>query len=915
MVDWMKVIRLLLFGIPFCVSYFLQPRLDAENKDEIASQCIETIDFERNWAKFAQAEELFQATLYEKAIEQYAALLHQAESQIDFTSNLQAVEFRAILRVRLAQAYFLSGEFARAKLYFEQSDREAVASGFFSEELLEQSSYYEAVCCRYLKDYRRALNIIKTRQSKDPAFFENELQFELGLNYFFLGEMPAAKEALLLVEKHHLAEPICSLVQIYLAKLYIYEGSLEEASLRLNNLRSVVGSQSDLRYELAFLKGRIAYRQKKYQQAIECFEAALPKLDAAEEDWVTETLYCMGGCHLQMAKNSHLTPEEQRRHFDQAESCFLKLVGDQAAERYLLALASCYLNRGICLKERLALKKAADLTMDREAFKTPEAKTYAALLQAESVLHHLFEGPESAGVKTAEKLFLEAAKGFSESYLYYSEFDQGRASKAFKNQIVAYQRCNSIDSLQTALIQLQKNLDASNANFQRDELTLLYGIAACRLAEASGLELDQAAKEGLESALVENPHGVFADACLNLLGCYFFRQGRYEQAEAYFSRLVQTFPQSDHASSALFWSCLCLEKQKKSNAQIQEYKRKLFENYPESPYAAWAYFHYYTYRQYLQGDREAARHLKAFKIKFPDSPLIIAAYYLRGLDYKRELKSPEGRAIRKKNLVKAIDLFYKSQTHFDELNLRGKISKEQKPFYTALRYRAFLERALANQSVAEESQLTKQKIYRQYAKELFTQINSEFADGGHPLAGCLLAQHPFPDLYQESLYLLVKNLIGSKDYKAANQLIQSILEKYETLKITKGYYLSRLYYEQAAVALHQGDVERALELFKQAEASDQGLFLSVDQKLDLWIQQSQCYKLLNQADLAMLILSKVINDNTVSSLRVKAMFLRAEIYTLQGRHELARRQLEATAKKGGEWGVKAKQQLERQYGN
>ena len=44
------------------------------------------------------------------------------------------------------------------------------------------------------------------------------------------------------------------------------------------------------------------------------------------------------------------------------------------------------------------------------------------------------------------------------------------------------------------------------------------------------------------------------------------------------------------------------------------------------------------------------------------------------------------------------------------------------------------------------------------------------------------------------------------------------------------------------------------------------------------------------------------------------MFLRAEIYELQGRHELSLKQLETTARKGGEWAQKAQQKLEQVYG-
>ena len=64
----------------------------------------------------------------------------------------------------------------------------------------------------------------------------------------------------------------------------------------------------------------------------------------------------------------------------------------------------------------------------------------------------------------------------------------------------------------------------------------------------------------------------------------------------------------------------------------------------------------------------------------------------------------------------------------------------------------------------------------------------------------------------------------------------------------------------------------------------------------------------------MRLLSRVINDDVISPLRIKAMFLRADVYELQGRPELAIKQLEATSLKGGEWAQKAKEKLEQVYG-
>lgn len=78
------------------------------------------------------------------------------------------------------------------------------------------------------------------------------------------------------------------------------------------------------------------------------------------------------------------------------------------------------------------------------------------------------------------------------------------------------------------------------------------------------------------------------------------------------------------------------------------------------------------------------------------------------------------------------------------------------------------------------------------------------------------------------------------------------------------------------------------------------------------MSQMQCC--LGQHDTAMKNLSQVINADTASPLRIQAMVLRADIYEKQNRPELAVRQLEAAAKKGGEWGEKAKRQLRDYYG-
>ncbi len=111
------------------------------------------------------------------------------------------------------------------------------------------------------------------------------------------------------------------------------------------------------------------------------------------------------------------------------------------------------------------------------------------------------------------------------------------------------------------------------------------------------------------------------------------------------------------------------------------------------------------------------------------------------------------------------------------------------------------------------------------------------------------------------------------------------------------------------LAKQQEHYAKAIEDFTLADQTAKGNTLTPDQFLDIWIQISLCYRSMGRYDLAMLSLSKVINENMISSLRIKAMYLRAEIYELQGRTDLARKQLESTAKKGGRMGSKGQRKI------
>ena len=296
-------------------------------------------------------------------------------------------------------------------------------------------------------------------------------------------------------------------------------------------------------------------------------------------------------------------------------------------------------------------------------------------------------------------------------------------------------------------------------------------------------------------------------------------------------------------------------------------------------------------------------------------PFLIEAHYLIGLDYKRDRKTPEGKWLRKKSLTDAIDAFQEVETLFDHLYENHHIPAERLDYYVTVRYRATLERAMANLAIADESQGAKRQIYIEYAQEVFTRLVNEFDSPQHLYTKLLFATESYPAIYEESSWWLAQTFIKAQNDAAAESVLAGMIEHYRLANVTRGYFLSRALYEQGKIAMRRKDYPLALQHLKQAEDAAKGnRVLSTDQRLDLWIQQSMCYSGLNQFDNAILILSKVINDDAISSLRLKAMYLRAETYKQQGRPELARKQLESMAKKGGIWAKKAQEKLEIEYG-
>lgn len=514
--------------------------------------------------------------------------------------------------------------------------------------------------------------------------------------------------------------------------------------------------------------------------------------------------------------------------------------------------------------------------------------------------------------------FENSAKAFRKAFSLLCAKDDSNAGAALKYQALAcsYLGQTSAD-MQTIKI-LEELMEIHphqwHAMDSPDEILYLHGFFTARLAKPGENEKFFAIAERSLKAAILHPAGKFADQALRHLGAMHYSNGNYAEAEAAYLQLANDYPKSPFAGEAWYWSACCADNLKEDAEIGRQRRRYVFENFPHSPIAAEAYFTLYTYQEYLQGNRNAIKHLQNFSIKYPQTPFLIESKYLIGLDYKRDRKTPEGKWIRKKSFTDSIDAFQEAENLFDTLKASALIPEDKLDYYIAVRYRATLERALANLAIAEDSQGAKRQIYLEYAEEVFKNLVADFCTPDHPEASVLCQGNPYPSIYEESSFWLAQTYIKAQDDAAAEQVLSDMLNHYQQAKVTRGYYLSRVWYEQAKIAIRNKDFALALQFLKHAEDSSKGHLLSTDQKLDLWIQQSLCYRGLDQFDNAILVLSRVVNDDAISALRLKAMYLRAETYELQGRPELARKQLESMAKKGGVWALKAQEKMEKEYG-
>lgn len=894
--------------------------LAAESKD-----CVSWSDPE-----FNEAEQFFSAALYQKAIPIYQKLL---EPQGSSSNHFQLV------RERLAQSYIFTKNYTKVLALYRDS------KNFFSSDDL----YYIAFAHSKLGQFDKAIETfeLSLKSAEVPKTLHDETEFELGLAFFLWNKSDQAEKHFLIASQARQSR-LRYLSQFYLARIAIAKDQPDRAEKILQSLDGAALPDILLKYELFYLHGEAAFQLAAYPSAVNYFESALPQNFPENMPWYKEARYFLGLSYLRMGEDRTFSEEERRKHLIKAEEVLKPLLQQFSEERILLALGQCYLARARGMKDQGAYKQAEALLRQDERVISPKSRAHALLLLAEAAptyeardalyshltrengegslygegiyakswylraLNDFEEGMNQHALRTSWPFFEQSESSFKKAFdLLYPE-DKSLAANAFKYRIQACLYLNSrkasAEAAAAMAIFLKEHKDLLQIMEDPDEIFYLYALALSNEESNRDQSLSR-----LQELLARYPNGRFADKGLHLLGTIYFLQNRFAEAEEAFVKLENEFRNSPLAGEALLWAARCTDKSS-DVVKSKKYRQQAFERYPESPCAAEAYFLYYSYGDYLQGERAAIKHLQAMPEKYPSSPYVIHAWYLLGLDSRRDRKTEAGKWIRKRNLMAAIDAFQGAETAFDTLFKKGVLLDSQLDILTAIRYRAVLERAITNLEVADESQGAKKQIYLEYAEEVLRQIVEDFRNDQHFLRPHLAYVESNEHLEEEASQWLTEAYLRTNKDMLAEQNIAQMLEKYRSAKITRGYFLSRAYYNQGLIAARRKEHAQALQCFKDSEDAAKGNVISTEQKLDLWIQQSLCHQALNDLDNAILILSKAINDDAVSSLRIKAMYVRAEAYEVQGRRDLARKQLEAVAQKRGEWAAKAQEKLNKEYG-
>lgn len=761
----------------------------------------------------------------------------------------------------------------------------------FSSTYISEKKYLLAVAYRQLGLSHCALKALQTvplpHNHLQPAFY-----LEAGLNRFYLNQFLPASQRFKAVNLDPLNSSLYCLAQIYLARLALINHQPKAAQTYLSKLNLLISKENPLRIEISYLEGLCAWLNQHYTKALALFEEALFIPYKQMPSWKKCILHMIATTCLKLVEEPSIKQTHKNALFIKAEQALQQKLAIEANEEGYLTLAELYLAKARHFKDKQFYLMTNHLLKEHSKFFTLEGQRHVRLLEAESAFSSI-----------------EKSQIYAELTQVLRDDQSNLLDHALKYKALSYYYEGSSLSKQEAWKMLTQLLHQPDHTLSLDEIEELYDLSI-----TIGLDLlkeqEIIHKEELEKTIFE---ALAIDLPLNrkerlykALALYYFYTKQFSQADQQLNQWLHVFPNTAQQGEIWLWKAKCAE-ELSEREKMRSYLKIIYENYPQSPHAPLAYLHHYSQAEYMQDQKEALKHLKKMPEKFPGHPHLILAYFLMGLHAKKNHSLKEDQVSDRRDWIAAIDAFQEVESLFASLYTKSLIPIDSLPYFTQLRYRSQLERALANQAIADESLGTKKQIYLDYAETSLKQMIEDFYPPNFLFKLLKETPNDYPEILEEAEFYLAQVQLKQGKGNEANQTWEKMLEHYQQAGIQSHYWLSQLWYERGVQAQLCQDYERAIEYFSQAQLTSQGL--SSDQKLNMWIQKALCYKELERFEEAMRLLSEVINDESVSGLRIQAMLIRADIYELQGKLELAYKQLEAVARKGGDWSIQAQERI------
>lgn len=913
------------------------PRCEWAPEDRVFAEALEFTLNTQHEKMLARAEKYLDAGLYCESATLYNEVLNDIKSR-HYPRALQQIEIAEGVLYRTADAYYRNQDFQEVVNLLAHFRNYILKNGESSppSQIQHQALYLLGLAEKNLGHFEQAIASLLTYLNlhDETIPHENEARWQLGLCYFQLHHFEEARrEAARVV--HSPNQEISGAAKLLLAKIDLSEVQYEKAENALFALSSALPETDPRQFEISYLRGEAAFQCENYLEAAKLFEKAILKRNQEQSDWYPQALYNLGWSYLKLTDGLTDASPSYQALLGGAEKAFKKLISYNRDPHAYLGLARVFFLENSILKDDTAPLRLETLLGQAEQFSSADNQAEALYLRAQvapsgPLKKELLEKLTSDAYKETyfycegwyERSMQESATGnfslaipsLNRTIDLLKEVDQPRMLQVKKELTRAYFNQNSLEGRKVAFGLCNELLEEPSLE-EVDEILYLKGLIASLLSqEENSAHYSDIAEQALRGVIANYPQGRFASAALITLGTNYFQARKFEEAEALFIQLGKNYPLSIEAGDAWFWAAECSEQLRRPSHLVQEYRQRVFDGYPRAQKAAEAYFNYYTFTDYLSGNKQAIQHLQAMAVRFPLSPFLIVAHYLRGLDLKQSHPNSNELASAAPDFHEAVRAFEDAIASFDNCRKLNSLPVDQMDYFATVRYRAYLELVLTELALSDQIEGTAKIDFQDKAISTLLIVLSEFENASHPIASLVLKKNGTAKIFDEVEFTLVQAYLKQRNELRAETHLKNIMDRFSQAHISQGYYLSRAHYELACLLMKKGEYQNALQELVLSENSAKEKFLTTDQRAEIWIKQSLCYRSLNQLNEAMLTLAKAASEEHPSALCCEAMFLRAEIYELQGRPHLAMKQLESLRSKGGHWGLKASEKLIREYG-